>query len=84
MKKNVLDFEPHLALFVPDNDPLQFYKAIARLGMSHLNNDGVVLVEINETMGKETADLFSTRGFTARIIKDLDGKDRVVAAQKNA
>lgn len=82
MKKNVVEFEPHLALFVPDNDPLVFYNAIAGFGMDQLKDDGLVLVEINEAMGDETVTLFSDFGYEARIIRDLDGKDRIVAARK--
>jgi len=82
MKKNVTDFEPHLALFVPDNDPLLFYKAIARAAQSTLAANGIILAEINERMGNETRKLFSSHGFTASIVKDLDGKDRIVVARR--
>ena len=83
MKKNVLDFEPHLALFVADNEPLQFYKVIAQKGFSALLPNGKALVEINERFGNEVADVFHHAGFrNIRIIKDLQNKDRIVVAQK--
>jgi len=83
MKRNVVEHEPHLALFVSDKDPLQFYKAIALKGYSALLTGGKVLVEINERFGKEVADVFHRAGFShIRIIKDLQNKDRIVVAQK--
>ena len=83
MNNNVLKHEPHLALFVPDNDPLVFYKAIAQKGLQVLKPDGKVYVEINEQFGKETGDVFRMEGFIMiRIVKDLQGKDRVVIATK--
>ena len=85
MNSNVLDHEPHLALFVPDNDALIFYKAIAKKGFQVLKPEGRILVEINERFGKETADVFRMEGFTQiEIVKDLQGKDRIVAAVKPA
>lgn len=83
MNRNVLDHEPHLALFVPDNDPLIFYKVIAKKGMQALKPEGKIVVEINERFGKETADVFRMEGFTKiEMVKDLQGKDRVVLAIK--
>lgn len=79
MEKNVLDHEPGLALFVPDDDPLRFYKAINRWTDKLLVKGGTVLMEINESLGKETAALFS-RGVTDKveIIDDLFGKNRII------
>jgi release factor glutamine methyltransferase len=83
MKKNVVDHEPHLALFVTDNDPLLFYKAIAKKGYPALITGGKVLVEINERFGEEVARIFIQANFkNVRIIKDLQGKDRIVSAVK--
>lgn len=83
MNDNVLKHEPHLALFVPDNDPLVFYKAIAKKGLKALTPGGKIFVEINEQFGKETERVFRMEGFTMiRSIKDLQGKDRVVVATK--
>ena len=79
MRPNVLDHEPHLALFVSDTDPLVFYRAIARWAETCLKPGGYGLVEINEALGQETAELFKSAGFAdVEIIKDLNDKDRFV------
>jgi len=79
---NVLNYEPEQALFVPNSEPLLFYKAISRLAHQYLNENGWLMFEINEQFGRETADLL-IQGFTQiQIIKDLHGKDRFVIAQK--
>jgi len=78
MDKNVLNFEPHTALFVPDNDALVFYSAIADFAKTHLNENGTVYCEIHEGLGKETSDLFTQNGFTTEVKKDMQGKDRMV------
>lgn len=84
MNQNVVDFEPHQALFVPDNDALIFYKAIAAKGKTFLKSKGKIFVEINERFGKEIKELFEVSGFNSvQIIKDLDGKDRIVSAVKS-
>src|SRR5690606_28889037 len=57
MKENVINYEPELALFVPDNDPLQFYKALAVFGKDKLQKGGLLFVEIHEDMGKAVCDL---------------------------
>jgi release factor glutamine methyltransferase len=80
MSKNVIDYEPHLALFVEDNDPLQFYKVIAERNKYLLKSNGSIFVEINPQFGKEVAALFQDQGFKTEIIKDMEGKDRVVKA----
>lgn len=83
MKKNVLDYEPHLALFVPDHDPFVFYTTIARKGFAVLTATGKVFVEINERYGNEVSDIFKDAGFnTIRMVKDLQGKNRIVSASK--
>ena len=79
MRANVLEHEPHLALFVPDTDPLKFYKAVAVWVSALLSPEGFAVVEINEALGKVTADVFVEAGFTdVQIIKDLHEKDRFV------
>jgi release factor glutamine methyltransferase len=84
MRENVLAYEPHVALFVPDTDALIFYNTIAQKGFAALNADGKIFVEINERFGKETADTFIQAGFsTVKIIQDLQGKDRIVVATKH-
>jgi len=81
MKANVVAYEPHLALFVPNDDPLVFYKAIAQQGKRVLTPQGKVFVEINERFGKEVAEVFRAHGYTEiRIIKDYQEKDRIVIA----
>jgi release factor glutamine methyltransferase len=80
---NVLGHEPHLALFVPDDDPLLFYRNIAKTAMMTLKPGGSLYVEINEALGHETAELFTELGLSsATIKKDLFGKDRFVRATK--
>ncbi|MBE6250451.1 MAG: peptide chain release factor N(5)-glutamine methyltransferase [Bacteroidales bacterium] len=79
MRTNVLDHEPHLALFVPDSDPLLFYSAIADWAAVLLAPRGLCVVEINEALGPQTAALFRDRGFChVSIIRDLHDKDRFV------
>ena len=79
MRTNVLDHEPHLALFVPDDDPLRFYFAVARWAVELLAAGGVGIVEINEALGAETARVFEDYGFSdVKVIKDLHEKDRFV------
>ena len=78
MRTNVLEHEPHLALFVPDDDPLVFYRAIAGHALRYLSPEGFGLVEINEALGEETADVFRALGFEAHVIRDLSDKERFV------
>ncbi len=79
MHTNVLNFEPHTALFVEDNDPLIFYKAIHQFGKNHLNTKGVVFLEINEGLGAETAELFNV-DFKVDIKRDMQNKERMLLA----
>lgn len=79
MQPNVLDYEPETALFVPDDDPLKFYRAISNFAVGHLNAGGRLYFEINEKKGPQTADLLKGLGFVGvEVIKDLFGKDRFV------
>lgn len=81
MDRNVLDYEPSLALFVEDNDPLVFYKAVADFCVRHLAGDGACYVEINERFGEATRQVFAERGFSnIHVYKDIHGKDRTVRA----
>lgn len=81
MDKNVVDFEPHTALFVPDNNPLLFYKKIAKFGRDHLNYNGKVFVETHEDYAKKVAAVFSSSSYQQVIIKkDMFGKERIVVA----
>lgn len=84
MKNNVVNFEPHLALFVPNQDALMFYSVIAEKGYPLLARHGKIVVEINERFGKETAKVFTSAGFkNVRIVKDIQQKDRIVVATKS-
>lgn len=80
ISQHVLDYEPHKALFVPDEDGLLFYRKIADFALQHLNNDGAVYVEINQQLGKETAALFQQKGFTVELKKDMSGNERMIKA----
>ena len=83
MNRNVTDHEPATALFVPDNDALIFYKAIAAFGKNHLTRNGIIYTEINENLGEETAAMFQLKGYKTVIKKDMQGKDRMIKAFTN-
>ncbi|QRR02331.1 peptide chain release factor N(5)-glutamine methyltransferase [Dyadobacter sandarakinus] len=81
MRPNVLRFEPQVALFVEDSDPLLFYKAIADFGVYHLKENGKCYVEINEHFGPGTKEVFEERNYkNVEILRDINGKDRFVRA----
>lgn len=81
MHANVLNYEPHLALFVSNDDPLVFYRAIATLARTKLAPGGTVYAEIHEDLGPATIQLFSQSGFTqTQLLKDMQGKDRMIKA----
>ena len=83
MHTNVTDFEPHSALFVPEDDPLIFYKAIANFALNNLTQNGLLFLEINESLGDETVDLLQTKGFrNIELRKDMSGRDRMVKANR--
>ncbi len=84
MEANVLEHEPETALFVSDNDPLIFYRAIAQLGQKMLNNNGLLYFEINEYLAAEMTSMLIQQGFiNIECRKDLNGKDRMMKAQKS-
>jgi len=81
ISNNVLENEPHLALFVKDNNPLIFYSKIADLARIHLKKGGLLFFEINQYLGKETVEMLKQKGFnTITLKKDLFGNDRMVKA----
>lgn len=81
MRNNVLSYEPHLALFVPDEDALLFYRMIAEFGLTHLNENGNLFFEINEALGNVTCNLLKEKGYTnVELKKDMQGKDRMIKA----
>jgi len=83
MHHNVLGFEPHQALFVPENDPLLFYRAVADYASFMLENNGLLFFEINEKYGQETIVILQQKGFTEIALrKDFRGKDRMIKATK--
>lgn len=83
MLPNVLNHEPHIALFVPDSDPLLFYRRIVAFCEQYLNIDGYVFVEIHEELAEETKQLFHKAGFAnIELRKDLQGKSRMIKAQR--
>ncbi len=81
IKQNVLDYEPHLALFVEDNDALIFYKKIALLAKDNLPENGKLYFEINQYLGTETIHMLESFGFTNTVLrKDIYGNDRMISA----
>ena len=79
IKKNVLDYEPHLALFVEDTDALLFYRKIAQLALKNLAPNGLLFFEINQYLGKETVELLENLGFkNIELKKDIYGNDRMI------
>jgi len=82
IKPNVLEYEPHLALFVDDNDALLFYRKIAQLAQKNLTQKGKLYFEINQYLGKETVGMLEDLGFkNVRLIKDIYGNDRMISCQ---
>ncbi|MDR2859303.1 MAG: peptide chain release factor N(5)-glutamine methyltransferase [Mediterranea sp.] len=83
MEARVTDWEPAVALFVPNNDPLRFYRHIAQLGRELLSAGGKLYFEINRAYGNETAGILKEAGYSnVRVIKDMFGNERMVTAQK--
>lgn len=81
MNKNVLENEPHQALFVSDENPLVFYEKIADLALLHLSKDGVLFFEINQYLGNQTVDILLNKGFkNVELRKDIFGNDRMIKA----
>lgn len=82
MKDHVTDYEPDTALFVPNNNPLLFYKAISLYARDHLVPKGSLFFEVHENMAKEVEEVLNSYGFTqVEIRQDLQGKDRMIHAQ---
>jgi release factor glutamine methyltransferase len=80
---NVLEYEPHLALFVEDNDALLFYRKISELAKNYLTENGKLYFEINQYLGKETVALVESYGFkNVELIKDIYGNDRMVVGTR--
>jgi release factor glutamine methyltransferase len=85
MNKNVLDFEPHSALFVADSDPLVYYNGILKKGSQILETPGKVYFEINEALGEPMVRLLESYGFSdIHLIKDINGKERIIKGKMYA
>jgi release factor glutamine methyltransferase len=82
MDKNVISYEPHLALYVPDEKPLLFYEAIALFSKMHLAENGKVFMEVHENLANEVANVFSEHQFQTEIKKDIFEKERMVMATR--
>jgi release factor glutamine methyltransferase len=83
IKPNVLDNEPHLALFVEDDNPLQFYKAITEFAVNNLKQKGNLYFEINQYLGEETKQLLVDANFCkVKLLKDINGNDRIIKGNK--
>ena len=81
MRPNVVAYEPHTALFVPNNDPLLFYKAIAGFAKKRLYQNGALYLEIHEDLAKDIVALFRAEGYhSVEVRKDMQGKERMVKA----
>ena len=82
MLKNVIEYEPHIALFVPDTDPLIFYSTIADIAILQLKESGKLYFEINEQFGKETTNLLFLKGFkNITVRRDINGRERMIKAE---
>jgi release factor glutamine methyltransferase len=82
MHHNVLTYEPHLALFVSNENPLLFYKAIAEFSRTNLNENGFLFFEINEYLGEQVRLMLAEKGFrNIQVLKDMQSKDRMVSCQ---
>ena len=82
LPKNVVDYEPHQALFTGNKDHLIFYKRIALFAESHLNKDGKIYVEVNENYAHEVKEIFTQHALSSLIKKDLYGRDRMIKASR--
>lgn len=81
--ERVKEHEPHLALFVPDNDALLFYKKLAAFSFEHLKPVGNLFVEINEALGGDVMNMFRSAGFSkVELRKDMQGKERMIKAMR--
>jgi release factor glutamine methyltransferase len=80
MPNNVVMHEPHQALFVTNNDPLQFYKAIASFAVKHLRNGGMIFLECHEHYAQEVAKLLQTNFKHIEVLRDMQGKERMITA----
>ena len=78
MNANVIDYEPHIALFVPENDPLLFYRAISQFAQKTLKTNGNLYFEINEDLHNQSVSTVENAGFIGELKKDINGKYRML------
>ncbi len=84
MANHVLEYEPHLALFVPNDDALKYYAALADFALERLRQGGYLCLEINQYFGTQTVELLFSKGFQeVKLIKDFKGNDRMIVAKKS-
>ena len=84
MANHVLDYEPHLALFVPNDDALRYYAALADFGLERLSQGGYLCLEINQYFGTQTVELLFSKGFQeVKLLQDFKGNDRMIVAKKS-
>jgi release factor glutamine methyltransferase len=84
MNRNVLDYEPHNALFVTDSDPLIYYRAILQIADKIITDGGRIYFEINEALGAEMLSLMKGSGYAdAVLVQDINGKDRIIKGTRN-
>ena len=84
MANHVLYYEPHLALFVPNDDVLKYYAALADFALERLRQGGYLCLEINQYFGTQTVELLFSKGFQeVKLIKDFKGNDRMIVAKKS-
>ncbi len=83
MRQNVVDYEPHIALFVDDDNPLVFYKAIARSALKVLRSEGLLYFEVHETLWQDVAEMLHEMGYIGvTMLRDINDKPRIVCAEK--
>ena len=82
VQRKILDYEPAMALYVRDEDPMLFNRKIAELARESLSQNGLVYVEINRYLGAETAKVFAENGFKTKLRKDFSGSDRTIKAYR--
>ena len=82
MQPNVVSYEPHEELFVPDDDALVFYSALAAFGKHRLYKNGSIYAEIHEELGKQATELFQKEGYTIELRKDMQGKERMIKVKR--
>jgi release factor glutamine methyltransferase len=82
LEKHVKDFEPALALFVPDDDPILFYKLIGHLALQKLKPEGTVFLEIHHDYARQIMDWYEKNGFSLELRKDFSGNNRMIKARR--